>query len=247
MRTLLSVGTVLVLLLVSIHVMADPQLPAVAKLTVRGEAHLMVPPDQVSVVLGVTTESAKAKKAMADNSKKMAAVVRSLSALGLTKKEYKTQNFRVQPVWSSRPKGAASHWKSSIIAYRVNNSLRVTTQQLTLIGDMIAGAATVGANQVNSVNFSLANERQYRQRAITQAMQNAKQDAETLAAASGDTIKRTLTLNLNNSSASNVRVESTMAKSRMLSAQADIAPPPISGGDITVKASVSVVYELVGP
>lgn len=246
MRTLFSISAVFVLL-VSINAMAESPLPEVAKLTVRGEAHLMVPPDQVSVVLGVSTESAKAKKAMADNSKKMAAVVRALATLGLKKKEYKTQNFRVQPVWSSRPKGAASHWKSSIIAYRVNNSLRVTTQQLALIGDMIADATVAGANQVNSVSFSLANERQYRQQAIMQAMQNAKQDAETLAEASGDKIKRTLTLNLNNSSASHVRVESTMAKSRMLSAQADMAPPPISGGDITVKASVSVVYELVGP
>jgi uncharacterized protein YggE len=247
MRVLLSLSVVFVLIVSSIGAIAEPHQPRIAQLTVRGEAHLMVPPDQVSVVLGVTTESTQAKKAIAENNRKMKAVVASLAAVGVAKKEYKTQNFRVQPVWSSRPKGANSQWKSTIIAYRVNNSLHVTTQKLALIGDIIGGATSAGANQVNSVNFSLFNERQYRQQAITQAMANAKQDAETLVAASGDTIKRTLTLNLGNSSASHVRVETSMAKSRMMSAQADFTPPPISGGDITVKASVSVVYELAAP
>lgn len=221
--------------------------PPVAQLFVRGEAQLIVPPDQVSVVLGITTESAKTRKAMADNSRKMQALIRELQALGLTEKDYKTQNFRVQPVWSSRPKGAGSEWRSRIIAYRVSNSLLVTTPALKLIGDIIASAAKAGANQVNSVSFSLSNERQYRQQAITQAMENAKQDAQTLVMASGDKIKRTLSLNLDNSSASKVRVEASSKMRTFASAQADIAPPPISGGDITVRASVSVVYELESP
>jgi uncharacterized protein YggE len=218
--------------------------PAVAQLFVRGEAELMVPPDQVSVVLGITSEAPSAKKAIAENSKKMLAVIQSLARLGLTEKNYKTQNFRVQPVWSSRPKGANSSWKAKIIMYRVNNSVHLTTQVLGRMGDIIASTTTAGANQVNSINFSLSDERQYRSQAINQAMANAKTDAQTLASASGNKIKRTLSLRLDNASASRVKVKASMERSRLMSDQSSFSPPPISSGDITVRASVSAVYEL---
>jgi uncharacterized protein YggE len=224
-----------------------PQAP-VAQLFVRGEAQLMVPPDQVSVSLGVTTESSTAKKAVADNTRKMNALINALAGLGLSDSDYKTQHFQVQPVRSSRPKGAGNSWKSSVIAYRVTNTLYVTTLALDLIGDIIGASTEAGANQVNSVNFSLYHTRQYRQRAITQAMENARADADVLVAASGDRIKRTLSLNLGNASASKERVEmKTMARSRLMADSAAFEPPPISAGDITVRASVSVTYELENP
>ena len=227
---------------------AETPQPQVAQLFVRGEAQLMVPPDQVSVSLGVTTESATAKKAVAANTRKMNSLMNALANLGLSDSDYKTQNFQVQPVWSSRPKGAGNSWKASIVAYRVTNTLYVTTLELDLIGDIIGASTEAGANQVNSVNFSLFNARQYRQQAITQAMENARADAEVLVLASGDRIKRTLSLNLGNASASKERVQmKSMARSSMMADSASFEPPPISAGDITVRASVSVTYELESP
>jgi uncharacterized protein len=218
---------------------------SVPQLFVRGEAELMVSPDQVSVVLGVTTESSTAKKAMAENTQTMQAIIQALHKLGLVDKDYKTQNFRVQPLWSSRPKGESSQWKPNIIAHRVSNDLRVTTTLLNRVGEIIADTTSAGANQIHSIEFSLSDERQYRSQAITQAMENAKADAQTLALASGDKIKRTMSLRLDNSSASVMQVESFMEKSRLMMAdQAPLAPPPIESGDVRISASVSVVYEL---
>lgn len=234
----------LVLTVLAAGAIADSSTSPMHTLHVRGEAQLMVSPDQAAVVLGVTTESSTAKKAMSANNKKMRAITQSLKSLGVKEKDYKTQNFRVQPVWSPRPRNAKSDWKSTIVAYRVNNSLRVTTQELDVVGDMIGAATAAGANQVNSIHFSLSNERQYRSQAIRQAMANAKEDAQTLANASGDNIKRTISLHLGDASASKVRVQAEMAKSRLMSDQASFSSPPISSGEITVRASVSVVYEL---
>jgi len=216
-----------------------------AKLTVRGEARLMIAPDTVSVILGVSTESAKAKKAIADNNTTMNKVMRALDVLGLSDAEYQTQQFRVQPIWTSRPKGAASTWAPNIASYRVSNTLRITTQQLEIVGELIGAATEAGANQVNSIQFSLSNSREYRSQAIAAAMANAKADAQTLADASGDRIKRTLSLNLNNAEASVAQADVRQLKSRMMmDSMAEASPPPIDAGDITVRASVSVVYEL---
>jgi uncharacterized protein YggE len=244
LKALVHVLQACLLMVVSFGSLSEAVEPSIAQLFVSGEAQLMVPPDQLSMVLGITTEAPSAKKAIAENSKKMQAVFRSLTKLGLTEKNYKTQNFRVQPVWSSRPKGANSSWKAKIITYRVNNSIRLTTQVLDSIGDIIAATTAAGANQVNSISFSLSDERQYRSQAITQAMANAKTDAQTLASASGDKIKRTMSLHLDNASASRVKVKAPMKRSRLMADQSAFSPPPISSGDITVRASVSVVYEL---
>ncbi len=244
-RTMLSVSAI-VLLFSSLWLHAEPE-QAVAQLFVRGQAQLLVPPDQVSIVLGVASEAKRSRKAMDSNTAIMRRVIDALHSLGLSKHEYKTQNFRVEPIWSVRPKGADKYWRSSIVSYRVRNNLRITTSSLELVGDIIAAATEAGANQVNSMSFSLADERQYRQQAITQAMNNAREDADTLAAASGDRIARTLSLTLDNTSASRFRAEAA-SKARFTSALADsVAPPPISSGDISVSASVSVTYELESP
>jgi uncharacterized protein YggE len=214
-----------------------------ARLSVRGEARLMVPPDQVSVTLAVATEAKKTHKAIADNSKKMNAVIKALKSLGLTDKDYKTQHFQVQPLWSSRPKGAGSQWHPNIIAYRVNNRLHVTMRQLDQVGDLIASATAAGANQINAVYFGLSNPRAYREQAITQAMHNAQQDALVLVAASGNHIARIISLRLDNAAVSNGHFATK--RHRMMAVSAEAASvPPIEAGDITVTASVSVTYEL---
>ena len=240
---------VFILLAFSVLVNAEDSTHAVAQLHVRGEAQLMVAPDQVAINLGVTSEAKKAKQAMEDNSQKMANMVRVLTGLGLTDKEYETQNFSIQPVWSSRPRNADQEWRAKITGYRVSNTLRVSTTKMELIGDVIEQSTDAGANQVHSLHFSLSNPREYRAQAITQAMKNAKEDAQTLVAASGDTISRTLSLRLDNAVASQTHVEVKAKRSRLMqasAAMADSVAPPINAGDITVRASVSVTYELNG-
>jgi uncharacterized protein YggE len=217
---------------------------AVPQLHVRGEAKLLVAADQVSITLGVVSEEKTAKKATLKNSQKMQAIITALKQLGLTDKDYKTQNFRVNPVWSSRPNNVGSQWRPKVIAYRVNNRLSVTTTKLAIVGELVADTLAAGANQVDSMMFSLSNPRQYRQQAIQQAMKNAKEDAQSLVQASGDKIVRTLSLHLDNTSATPIRARTEkMAHSRLMAADA-ASVPPIDSGDITVRASVSVVYEL---
>ncbi|ODS24233.1 hypothetical protein AB835_04995 [Candidatus Endobugula sertula] len=239
--------TLILLMSLSSQILADKHSKMeLATLLVRGEAQLTVPPDQVSVVLGVTTESTSTKKAMADNAKNMHAIINGLKILGLKDGELHTQHFRVEPIWSRRPNNAGNQWRPHIVAYRIHNNLQITTQNIDWVGDIIEVATTSGANQVNSIRFSLSNPREYRERAIILAMQNAKADATTLAEASGNRIRRTLSLQLDNAAAAIVHADVAQAKhrSRLESfAPADMAPP-INPGDITVSASVSVTYEL---
>lgn len=211
-------------------------------LSVRGEAVLMVAPDQVSVTIGVVSEAKKVKIALRDNTQKMQAAIERLTNLGFTKDDYKTQGFSIQPQWSNRSNLSGSNQRE-IIAYRVNNQLRLTTTRLEDIGEIIALVASAGVNQVQSVQFDLANPRQYREQAIQAAADNAKADAMMLAKASGVRLIKVRSLNLNNASASIVQVPQAVFEARALSAE---SAPPIQAGDIAVRASVNIVYEIDG-
>ncbi|MGI9293500.1 MAG: SIMPL domain-containing protein, partial [Pseudomonadales bacterium] len=177
------------------------------------------------------------------NNDNMNAIMRALKKLGLGKDEYKTQQFQVHPMWSQRPRNPAPEWNAKIVGYRVTNSLQVQTKKMELAGDIIGAAMGAGANTVNSVQFGLADPREYRAQAIKQAMENAQTDAQTLAAASGDKIKRTLSLNLDNAVARPLHMQPERMMMRGAAAM-DSGAPPIEAGDVTVHASVSVVYEL---
>lgn len=217
------------------------EVPQPPSLSVRGEAQLMVSPDQVIMVAGVITEAKQAKLALSDNSKAMQKVMAALSKLGLKKKDITTQNFSVQPKWSPRPRNADAGWRSKIIGYQVSNSVQVKTTKLELIGDMISRATAAGANQIHSVSFALSNPREYRSQALAQAVDNARADADVAAKAAGSSIEGIKILHIDQAQASVERVEKAMV---MRSSLADAAAPPISSGDISVRASVSITYLL---
>lgn len=214
----------------------------VSTLSVRGEAVLMVEPDQVSVSIGVVSEAKKVKIALRENSQKMQAAIDLLASLGFTEDDYQSQNFSIHPNWSSRPTNS-SHYKREIIGYTINNSLRLSTTRLEDIGDIIAAVAGAGVNQVQSIYFDLKNPRQYREQAIRAASNNAKADANALAKANGVRLIKVYSMNLDNASASISQIpKAVMMESR---AMADSAPP-IQAGDIAVRASVSIVYKIDG-
>ena len=214
----------------------------VSSLHVRGEAVLMVEPDQVAISIGVVSEAKKAKIALKENSQKMREAIKLLASLGFAEDDYQTQNFSIRPQWSSRTNNS-SQYKREIIAYTVNNTLRLTTTRLEEIGEIIAAVTSAGVNQVQSIHFDLKNPRQYREQAIQAASENAKTDAKALAKANGVRLVKVHSIHLDNASASIAQVpKAVMMESR---AMADSAPP-IQAGDISVRASVSVTYEIDG-
>jgi uncharacterized protein YggE len=214
----------------------------IAALSVSGHARLMVPPDQVSIDLGVSTSADSAQKAMNANNAAMDKVLAAVKKMGLESASIKTRQFQLQPVWSPRPREATADWQAEITSYRVSNSVLLSTSQINLAGEIIGRAAGAGANRVNSISFGLSDPRAHREAAIAQATANAESDARSLAAAAGQTIVRILSLNLDHSDASPIALRS---QNVMRSAMAqDSSAPPLEAGDVTVRASVSIRYQI---
>jgi len=218
-----------------------PSTVTVPHLTVEGHADLRKPADQLRLTIGVVTENPEATVALKENTSKVEAVLKAIDRVGLKKGDYQTGRFQLQPMRSPRPRQVSPDWEPKIIGYRVTNAIDVRTTQLDLTGKLIQAANEAGANSIENIRFDLADQRTHRTEAIAVATRNALADAETLASAAGVRLVRLLSVNLDNAS---VRPPGPPRGGARMMAAAESAPVPITSGDVTVRATVAVVYEI---
>jgi uncharacterized protein YggE len=213
------------------------------KLTVRGEAELEKPADQMRLNIGVVTENRDAEEALQENSDRMTAVVKALQRVGLSEDEYQTGRFRIRPQYSRRPRQPAPDWQPQIIGYEVTNTVTVKTQKLDLAGEIIGAANDAGANTVDITAFELADKRKYRAEALREATKHAAEDAATVADAAGLKLVRIIAVNVDYTPIRPVEMDFGAAGRGMAAAAAGGAPP-ITPGDVVVTANVTIVYEI---
>ena len=218
-----------------VHSIEEP-----SKLTVRGEAILKVKADQLRLNIGITTEDETAEAALDKNSAVMKDVIEALKKAGLSEDAYSTGRFQIQPRWSPRPRHAVQNWRPQIVGYTVTNRLNVKTTETKLAGRLISAATRAGANVIDSIFFDLADPGQYRGSAIRKATANAISDARVLADAASVRLVKIFALNLDNTATTPVRMRAEMKMAPM----AFDSEPPISAGQVTVRASVTVVYQI---
>lgn len=216
------------------------KLEDVPQLTVRGEARLAKAADEVRLNVGVQTQGADAREALDANTRRMNAVIDAITEAGLSADDYETGRFRIRPEYARRPRNASNDWRPTIIGYTVTNSLLIKTQRLELIGDLIAACNDAGANDVGIAGFGLSNPEQYRDEAITAATTRAVSDAKVLAAAADLELVRILRISVNAPNSA-VRDSAMAGMARMAAAESG---PPIDGGDVTIDANVSIIYEV---
>ena len=228
------------------HAQADDEKQP-ATLRVVGVAELKIPADQMKLDLGIEASATSPGEANAEAVKAMQNLIKAVEGLGLKERaEYVIERYAIDPQWSPRPRNPAPGWRPTIVGYKVSSTMRITTTRLDMGGDLIATAIDAGANDIGQLVFGLADSRTGRMAAISQATKNALADAGTLAEAGGVALKKIRSLSLDSASAEpRYQYEKMYSGARMAM---DAAPaPPIVSGDVTVRASVSLVWEIEGP
>lgn len=209
----------------------------VPKLTLSASATIAKPSDELQLKIGVITLGETAEEALAENSFKMENVIAHLEAIDLTKGDYETSHFSINPTYTPYPKNPPENWKPSINGYEVTNTILIHTPKLDLAGKIIDRANRAGANSITEIHFGLHNSRDYWTEALSAAGANAIRDAQTIAQATGVRLVRVLSISLNQ----------TQIHSPHLSvacfAKAGNAPP-IEPGEVSLTANVSLVYEI---
>lgn len=226
-------------LIIALSMAATTLLSAVEELpslSVRGYAVLSQPADQLNISLGVVSQGKNAKEALLKNNTQMNQLIKALENSGLGENDYQTGDFSINPLYSPRPRDAASDWSPEIIGFEVRNSLDVTTDQIDKAGTFIDAAASAGANSINHIQFQISDPQKHRDALIRAATKNAIEDAKSLSQAADVQLIKITAISIDSS-------QIGAPRQFMMKAMA-AENTPIAAGDVEMSAGVTIVYQI---
>lgn len=223
-----------VLLTAATGVGAQDAAKAPPQIIASGFGEVRVPPDLATVTIGVQVRAATATEASADNTRKQKAVIDAIRAKGVTPQQITTSGFVVQPEMKYDKPGAPP----TIAGYLVSNSVTVRLSRLEMAGSVVDACIAAGANEINSLAFSISNPDSARRAAIAIAVARAKGDAEMAARAAGGSLGALLELTVGDA-------EVPAPRPMAFSARMKGADTPIEPGSESVTATVSVRWQFL--
>ncbi|MFZ5825953.1 MAG: SIMPL domain-containing protein [Bacillota bacterium] len=152
-------------------------------MAMAGTGTVSVKPDTALVTLGFTKQASTAQVAQTEANQAMNAVIEALKAQGIPQEKLQTSSFQIHPEYSYNKEHAPT-----LIGYRVNSSIRVTSNKPESVGSLIDAAIAAGANQVTSIAFTVRDADKVKEEALGKAVENARQKAEIAAKKLGVTV-----------------------------------------------------------
>lgn len=151
-------------------------------LSVVGEGKVEALPDLAVIDAGIVVANSPTVEAVQSEIRnKNTAIVDDLKKnFGVNDKDIKTSNFNVYPNQDYNPGSGGK-----ITGYNGNATLSIRVRDTQKVNDIVAALTKSGANQINSINYSIEDPDKYREQARDEAIQNAKQQAEKLASSLG--------------------------------------------------------------
>lgn len=215
---------------------APPPRPATIQVT--GQAKVSKAPDRVYIDMGVTTQAPESEVATAQNAKRVSAVIAAVRrAAGGAEVQLTTTQYSVSPNYSY-PRGGGT---PTITGYTASNVIQVRLDDLGRVGRVIDGATQAGSNNVQDIRFALRDEEMSRAEALREAAQNARRDADALAAALDLRIVRVLAVG---EQAPEARPLPLYAQRMSVAAAAPAPATPVEAGTIDINATVTLTVEV---
>ena len=148
-------------------------------ITVQGTGSVAAVPDRAELSFGVESQGSSARAALAAGSLEMRRVLAALRSAGAT--NVKTQSVSLSPRYNER---------SEAQGFTATNTVSATVADLVRAGVVIDAAVAAGANQVYGPSFSREDQSVLYRQALKAAVEDARESAQALAAASGLSLGR---------------------------------------------------------
>jgi len=228
--------------------LAQPALGGADSVSVSGEAEVKVVPDEVVLRLGVETGDRDLSLAKKSNDERVARALAAVQKHEIEKRHVQTDHLSIEPRYRGN-----SELVTDPIGYVVRKSIVVSVKDITKFEKLLSALLEAGVNHVHGVDFRTTELRRHRDQARLLAIKAAQEKAVALAAALGRKAGKALTINEGSvgwwsgyGSWWGGRWGQGMSQNVMQnvggSAVADDSS--IALGQITVRASVSVVFAL---
>ncbi len=204
-------------------------------LTISGAGKVSLKPDIAYIYVGVHTEMATASESVAENNANTQKLITALKAAGVDANDIQTTNFSI---WQNNQYGPDGKPTSS--NYAVDNTVYLTVRKLDKLGDLLDAAVKAGANNINSIQFDVADKSKALSQARADAVKTAKTQAVELADAAGVTLGDIQSIQYYDASPSPIFQGKGMGGG---AASADIAVP-INPGQMEITVTVTIAYDI---
>lgn len=211
---------------------AEAAAPAAAVLSVSGEGRVATAPDMATISVGVESRGAGAAEALAANSADLAAVLDLLGAAGIEGRDIQTSGLNLGPVYAPRD---SSGGEMTVAGYQVSNVVTVRVRDLASLGTLLDLIVGGGANQLNGIQFGIAEPGPLEDRARAAAVAEAMRKAALLADAAGMRLGSIRSLSEGGG----------YGGPQPMFARDAVSAVPVAGGEVAVSASVTISFELL--
>lgn len=207
-------------------------------MVVTGEGKATAIPDIGKVSAGIQVTNGILSQAQDDVNKKSQSLVAALKNLGISDKDIKTTSYNIYPQQNYQASPPV------VTGYQVSVNYEVTVRKIDQINNVLTTVTGAGANLVGSVSFDLSDSA--RQKALgearTDAVTQAKDNAESLARTSGVTLGRIINISENQSTAP--RPILMTEKAVGMGGGAAPSTPNIQPGETEINLTVTLSYEV---
>jgi uncharacterized protein len=218
---------------------ASAQEPETPRLTVRGQGIVSVRPDVAIVTMGAVVRRQTAQQAFDDANARVSALTQFLRAQGIAERDITTRQFSLSPEFS-RPEGDNP---PRLVAWRGTNLVSVKIRDFTTIGAIIDGAVRILGNdaQLSGIFFTVEDTDAVARQARDQAIAEARERAQQIAAAAGVRLVRILSITETSAPPPTpVAREAAVVAAPVPAAQR----PEVAPGEQNIIVSVEIVYEI---
>lgn len=150
-----------------------------AYIEVTASAEIQAAPDRAILDFGVVTRAETASAATQQNGARMTSVLAAVRRSLGPRARIGTGTYALRTEYAPHRDGV----EPRIVAYVASNIVRLETDELSRLGEIIDGAIEAGSNQVQRIAFALSDPAKARRSALREAVLQARNDAETMASA----------------------------------------------------------------
>jgi uncharacterized protein YggE len=196
--------------------------------TVTGEATVAVAPDTAMIRLGVGTQEKTAREASEANARQMTAVLAAIKDTGVADRDIQTSRLSLQPQYDPNKSGTAR-----LTGFQASNQVTVRIRDIDKLPAVLDRAITAGANEMSGIEFVVSEQSKLLDQARDEAIADARRKAELYAKAAGAKLGRVVSITEEGSAPPPRPIQALRA-----------GAVPIAPGEQTLKAIVTVSYEL---
>lgn len=233
MRSLMHVLPVSLALLTSAAAAQTGPVPSEPSLNAFGRGEVRVKPTRAIIHFTVQGRGATAALAAAENASLVAGTMKALAAAGLKPDAISNNSYNVGPDYEFSSAGRKQN------GFVASNGIRVEVSRLADLGKIIDAGLGGGATQVSSAQYSGEKMEEARRDALKIAVDEARRDAEAMAAAAGGQLGRLLSLTSSGAMPNPREVELGRV------AMSTVGGTAISPNDLTVVATASGRWEFI--